>query len=178
MWDDRQWELLPLATMHLPKGDFGSASTVSRMASDQFFFFGWGTSSTIGKQEPGSGSVYYSSFKDQTGTYIDGTKSYRMTIPGPVPAKLFWSVTVYDAYTRCLIETPLMRAAVRSHLEKPVPNEEGSYEITFGPKNPGVPESNWVQTIPGKGWLATVRLYGPTKAVFDGSWKLGEIKNR
>ena len=176
MWDDRRWELLPLTTMHLPKGDFGSASTVSREASDQFFFFGWGTSSTIGKQEPGSGSVYYSSFKDETGTYIDGTKSYRMTIPGPVPAKLFWSVTVYDAYTRCLIETPLMRAAVRSHLDKPVANADGSYEIAFGPKNPGVPESNWVQTIPGKGWFATVRIYGPTKTVFDGSWKLSEIK--
>ena len=68
MWKDRRWELLPLATMHLPKGDFGTASTVAREAADQFLLFGWGTSSTIGKQEPGGGSVYYSSFLGETVT--------------------------------------------------------------------------------------------------------------
>lgn len=31
-------------------------------------------------------------------------------------------------------------------------------------------------TIPGRGWMVIVRLYGPTKEVFDGSWKLGDIK--
>jgi len=176
MWNDRNWEILPLATMHLPKGDFGTAGTIAREASDQFFFFGWGTSSTIGKQEPGGGSVYYSSFKDDSGAYIDGGKTYRMNIPGPVPMKLFWSATVYDAETRCLIEAPLMRAAVRSHLDQPVVNADGSYDITFGPENPGVPESNWVQTLPRKGWMVTVRLYGPTEDVFNGTWRLGNLK--
>jgi hypothetical protein len=176
MWKDRRWELLPLATMHLPKGDFGSASAVAREASDQYFFFGWGTSSTIGKQERGGGSVYYSSFKDEAGLYVDGAKTYRLNMPGPLPMKLFWSATVYDAETRCLIETPLMRAAVRSHLDQPVPNSDGSYDITFGPKNPGVPKSNWVQTLPGRGWIVTIRLYGPTEDVFNGNWRLGDLK--
>lgn len=176
MWKDRRWELLPLATMHLPKGDFGTASTVSREASDQFFFFGWGTSSTIGKQEPGGGSVYYSTCKDEAGDYVDGANAYRVNLPGPIPMKLFWSVTVYDAETRCLIEAPLMRAAVRSHLDQPVANADGSYDISFGPENPGVPESNWVQTIPGRGWMVTVRLYGPTEEVFNDTWRLGDLE--
>lgn len=176
MWKDRNWEILPLTTMHLPKGDFGTANAVARDASDQYFFFGWGTSSTIGKQEPGGGSVYYSSFKDDSGAYIDGGKTYHMNIPGPVPMKLFWSATVYDAETRCLIEAPQMRAAVRSHLDQPVANADGSYDITFGPKNPGVPESNWIQTLPGKGWMVTVRLYGPTEDVFNETWRLGNLK--
>ena len=149
---------------------------MAREAADQYFFFGWGTSSTIGKQEPGSGSVYYSSFKDQSGVYVDGGKTYRMTIPGPVPMKMFWSATVYDAETRCLIETPQMRAAVRSHLDNPLAKADGSYEITFGPHNPGIPESNWVQTLPGRGCFVTVRLYGPTQDVSDSTWKLEDIE--
>jgi hypothetical protein len=36
-------------------------------------------------------------------------------------------------------------------------------------------ESNWVQTIPGKGWFMILRLYGPLEPWFDGSWRPGEI---
>ena len=96
-------------------------------------------------------------------------------MPGPVPANLFWSTTVYDAETRCLIETPLDRAAVRSHLDQPRANSDGSYDIYFGPEAPGGMESNWVQTIREKGWFPMIRLYGPQKGAFDGSWKLTDI---
>ena len=175
MWDDRRWELLPLATMHLPKGDFGDEGLIGREASDQYFFLAWGTGSTIGVRKPGSGSVYFSAFADEGGTYLDGAKSYKMTIPGPVPAELFWSVTVYDSETRVLIETPLNRAAVRSHRDDPQANKDDSFDIYFGPEVPEGPESNWVQTIPGRGWFTAVRIYSPTEVAFDGTWRLGDI---
>ena len=178
MWDDRRWEFIPLTTMHLPKGDFGNETLISREGSDQFFFFGWGTSSTIGVREPGGGSVYFSTYSDIEKKYLDGAKSYQLTLPGPVPADLFWSVTVYDAETRVLIETPLNRAAVRSHRDKPQANSDGSFTIQFGPDAPDGPESNWVRTAPGRGWLATVRLYGPTEDVFNGNWRLDDIEPR
>jgi hypothetical protein len=175
MWDDRKWELIPLATMHLPKGDFGTKSLISRDAWDQFFFFGWGTSSTIGVRKPGGGSIYFLSFKDKKDVYLDGAKSYKLTMPDPVPAGLFWSVTVYDAETRVLIETSQGRAAVRSHRDSPQPNDDGSFDIHFGPVAPEGKESNWVQTLPGRGWFTAVRLYSPAKEVFDGTWRLGDI---
>lgn len=177
MWDDRRWELLPLTTMHLPKGDFGTENLVARDGSEQFFFFGWGTSSTIGVQKPGSGSVYFVGFKDDNDSYLDGAKSYKMTIPGPVPAGLFWSATVYDAETRVLIETPQNRAAVRSHRDNPQANDDGSFDIYFGPDAPDAPESNWVQTRPGRGWFTAIRLYSPANEVFDGTWRLSDIAN-
>ena len=90
--------------MHLPIGDFGTAAAIDLDASDQYFFFGWGTSSAIGRQEVGGGSIYFTTFKDKSARYLDGAMSYKMTMPGPVPANLFWSTTVYDAETRCLIE--------------------------------------------------------------------------
>jgi hypothetical protein len=175
VWTDRQWETAPVGPFHARTGDFGSSRAIDLDASDHYFFAGWGTSSAIGRQKVGQGSIYFLSFKDNSGSYLNGSKSYKMTIPGPVPAGLFWSTTVYDAETRCLIETPLNRAAVRSHLDRPKTNSDGSYDIYFGPKAPAGRESNWVQTIPEKGWFPMVRLYGPKKPAFDGSWKLGDI---
>ena len=119
--------------------------------------------------------MYLVGLKDEAGTYLDGAKSYKLTLPGPVPAGLFWSVTVYDAETRVLIEAPLNRAAVRSHRDNPQGNADGSYDVHFGPEAPDAPESNWVQTIPGRGWFTAVRLYSPGEQVFDGTWRLGDI---
>jgi len=176
VWKDRKWETLPVGPFHVPTGDFGSANHVDLDASGHYFFFGWGTSAGIGRREVGGGSMYFLNFREVTGNYLDGGKNYKMTIPGPVPASLFWSATVYDAGTRCLIETPLNRAAVRSHLDTPQANKDGSYDIYFGPSALKGKESNWVQTIPGKGWFSAVRIYGPKKEVFDGSWRLSDIK--
>jgi hypothetical protein len=37
------------------------------LAEDQFFFFGWGTGSTIRIREPGGGSLYFLAFTDEEG---------------------------------------------------------------------------------------------------------------
>jgi hypothetical protein len=38
------------------------------------------------------------------------------------------------------------------------------------------PESNWVQTVPGKGWNTLLRLYSPLEPWFDKTWRPGEIE--
>jgi hypothetical protein len=43
-------------------------------------------------------------------------------------------------------------------------------------KAPVGKESNWIQTIPGKGWFTIFRLYGPLKLWFDKTWKLEDIR--
>jgi hypothetical protein len=48
------------------------------------------------RRQAGGGSVYWFSARDKTGAFVDGRKLYKLTIPQPVPATLFWSVTVYD----------------------------------------------------------------------------------
>jgi hypothetical protein len=37
------------------------------------------------------GSLYWFGARDSTGAYLDGGKSYKLTVPHPVPASLFWS---------------------------------------------------------------------------------------
>jgi len=37
-------------------------------------------------------------------------------------------------------------------------------------------ESNWIQTVPGKGWFAMLRFYGPLEPWFDKSWRPGDFE--
>ena len=46
----------------------------------------------------------------------------------------------------------------------------------FGPRAPEGKEENWVKTVPGKGWFAITRLYGPEQAFFDRSWIPGDFE--
>jgi hypothetical protein len=45
-----------------------------------------------------------------------------------------------------------------------------------GPKPPKSKEGNWQVTVPGKGYFAVLRLYGPTEAALDKSWKPGDFE--
>jgi hypothetical protein len=51
-----------------------------------------------------------------------------------------------------------------------------SAQLVFGPRAPKGPEGRWIKTMPGKGWFAYFRIYGPEKSAFDGSWKLGDFE--
>ena len=43
-------------------------------------------------------------------------------------------------------------------------------------KAPAGKESNWLQTVPKKGWFCVLRLYSPTEPWFDKTWRPGEIE--
>ena len=54
-------------------------------------------------------------------------------------------------------------------------NADGSVDVYFGPEQPK-DAKNFIRTIPGKGWNAIFRLYGPLEPWFDKTWRLGEIE--
>jgi hypothetical protein len=60
--------------------------------------------------------------------------------------------------------------------DKLLTNDDGSIDIFFGPEAPEGKEANWIQTVPNKGWFALLRLYSPTEAWFDKTWRPGEIE--
>jgi hypothetical protein len=96
----------------------------------------------------------------------------KLHFPPNVPAKDFWSVCVYDNQTRSLLQTDQQFPSVSSQRgveESP----DGSYDVYFGPQAPKGKESNWIQTVPGKGWNVILRFYGPLQPWFDRSWRPG-----
>ena len=123
----------------------------------------------------GVGAKYAGAYKDSDGDYLVGGQSYQLTLPANVPAKLFWSVTVYDARTAAGLKNGQDYPSIGSR-DKPVQNGDGSTTLYFSPKGPKGKEKNWVKTVPGKGWFSLLRLYGPDKAFFDRTWKPGDFE--
>jgi hypothetical protein len=129
---------------------------------------------------PGVGSQYLMAFLDPSGEPFDGAMTYKVTLPKDIPAKAFWSFTVYDNQTRSMLQTPQKypRAGSQSY---PSPAataaEDGSTTVWFAPEQPdGVDRGNWIQTDPAKGWFTILRLYSPLPSFFDKSWRPSEIE--
>lgn len=129
---------------------------------------------------PGVGSQYLMGFLDSEGHSYSGSKTYRTTLPKGIPARAFWSFTVYDNQTRSMLDTPqrFPRAGSQSY---PSPAAEagpdGSTTIYFSPTQPeGVARGNWIQTMPNKGWFTILRLYSPLEPFFDKSWRPSEME--
>lgn len=145
-------------------------------ARTMFFYYATGITPAMSMAKAGSGSAYAVAVKDSKGNYLDGGKTYKITLPGPVPAKAFWSFAVYDNETRSLLETDQKLAGVDSNDKNLKVEADGSVTVWFGPKAPEGQEANWVQTMPGKGWNTLLRLYGPLEPWFDKSWKPGDFE--
>lgn len=128
---------------------------------------------------PGVGSQYLMGFLDENGDPMDGAKTYKVSLPKDIPAKAFWSFTVYDNQTRSMLQTPQKypRAGSQSYPSPAATAEDdGSTTIWFSPDQPdGVDRGNWIQTDPDKGWFTILRLYSPLPSFFDKSWRPSEI---
>jgi hypothetical protein len=174
VWPDRKgWEWVSLVPEN---GTFDAPNYVDLDARAIWFWQATFESPAMFRRQAGGGSVYWFAARDKTGTFVDGSKLYRLSIPQPVPVSLFWSVTVYDPDTRSEIQTEQDKAALRSLFElKDVP-KTGATELYFGPSVPAGKEGHWIKTNPRKGWFVYLRLYGPETPAFDGSWKPGDIE--
>jgi hypothetical protein len=170
---DRQW-----LTGFL--GGYTFSDNGERMLDGRTLFHYYATGATPAMAppatNPGVGSAYAYTARDSRGEYLDGAKTYKVTLPGPVPAARFWSFTVYDNQTRSMLETDQISAGLDSTFPAVKKNADDSTTIYFGPKAPAGQEGNWIQTMPGKGWNVILRLYGPTAHWYDKTWKPGDIE--
>ena len=122
----------------------------------------------------GRGSQYAVAYLDKSGRPFVGDQTYKIHLPKNVPAKDFWSFTLYDNQTRGMLQTDQRFPGIDSNQEGLQQNADGSYDIYFGPKPPAGHEKNWLQTVPGKGWNTIFRLYGPLEPFYDQTWKPGD----
>lgn len=143
-----------------------------------FFYLATGITPAMSDAKPGTGSAYALTFRDAAGDYLDGGRTYTVTLPGPIPAKDFWAFTVYDNQTRSLLPTDQKAAGMDSNSPGLKKNADGGATIWFGPKAPLGNETNWVQTMPGKGYNLILRLYGPLQPWFNKTWQPGDLKRQ
>ncbi|MEU1226198.1 DUF1254 domain-containing protein [Streptomyces sp. NPDC005828] len=167
-WPDRAWEWVGLRPEN---GTFERAGSLDVEARDRWFAQAIVTSPAMFRREMGAGSLYWLGLRDADGAYLDGGRTYRLRVPLPVPQTLFWSVTAYDAATRSEVVAEQGQAALRSLFDKLDPDGADHVDLYFGPTEPAEADGRWIQTVPGRGWFAYFRIYGPEQAAFDDSWR-------
>jgi len=171
VWPTRHWEL----SLFLAETDQEAPHHTQLEERTSWFYEAVGVSVGMMGRAVGVGQVYLEAAKDGHDRWLDGGQTYRLTVPKDVPVTQFWSVTVYDNETRCFVNTGV--SPDRSSRDAIATNADGSVDLVFGPAPPaGMPESNWIKTLPGKGWFSYFRLYGPTAAYFDRSWVLSDFQ--
>ena len=135
VWEGTHWEW---AVLRPEDGTFDAQSYVDLDAREKWFFQAQIESPAMFARSPGAGSLYWFCARDGGGAYLDGGHSYRLSVPLPVPDKLFSSVTVYDAETRAEIVTDENLAAPRSLVELPADKlgDADSVDLYFVPEQP------------------------------------------
>jgi len=134
-------------------------------------FYATGITPAMAIKNVGKGSQYAIAYLDKEGNALNGSKTYKINLPPNIPAKDFWSFTLYDNQTRAMLQTDQRFPGLDDSKQGLKQNSDGSYDIYFGPKPPTGQENNWIQTVPDKGWNAILRLYGPLEAFYDKTWK-------
>jgi len=170
-WPDRRWDTA--IVLDNPAQRAEDHDELLERAS--WFYEAVSFSEAMKSQTPGAGQAYLGCYTDAEGAWLDGGRAYTLHVPPDPPARLFWSATVYDVDTRCLVDNEQQRGDRGSLDTDLVANEDGSWDLFFGPTAPEEGTANWVQTIPGRHWFSYFRLYGPLEGYFDRSWKLGDI---
>jgi len=139
-----------------------------------FHFFATGITPAMAKKIIGKGSKYAVAYLDKEMNPFDGGKTYTVNIPANVPMKDFWSFTLYNNQTRAMLQTDQRFPGLDSNKKGLVTNKDGSVDVYFGPTPPKGHESNWIQTIPNRGWNMLFRVYGPLDPWFDKTWYPGD----
>lgn len=140
-----------------------------------YFQIAYASASAMVMRTIGAGSKYPFTTRDANGEFLTGGNTYKLHLPPHPPAALFWAVTAYNITDGTMVEAPQLLPSINS-LGKVATNSDGSIDIWFAPSKPAeAADTNFVQTISGRNFLAAVRLYGTGVEFFDQTWKPDDV---
>jgi len=124
-------------------------------------------------------AYYPGVFKDTDGQALDGSSGkYTITFPKgqTPPVGAFWSVTLYDAKKRLMVENSINRYKIGS-ADKLTAGSDGSTTIYIQSDSPGKDkESNWLPA-PKEPFYMLMRMYLPKIEVLNGQYEIpGVVK--
>ncbi|MNF59255.1 hypothetical protein D3C84_408400 [compost metagenome] len=130
-WPDKKWDYVMVIKDPSQRAD----SYDEFFERTSYFYEAITYSKAMITKTPNVGQAYLGCYFDSEGNWLDGGKNYTLNIPANPPAVNFWSITVYDIATRCLIDNAQKNADLSSRKDL-VKNADGSVDLYFGPKSP------------------------------------------
>lgn len=134
---------------------------------------------SIGLNSP-ERAMYPKRYVDNQGEMLTGEHSYEVTFPADMAINEdlggFWTVTMYDAEDRFMVENEIDRFKVGSLSEHAIYNEDGSLTVYISSEKPTDEKrlANWLPA-PKDGFMLQVRMYEPKPEVYQGDFELPEM---
>lgn len=122
-----------------------------------------------GEQE----AMYPIRYNDDDCKVLTGANEYTIHFETMPDVGAFWSVTVYDAKSKMLVDNPINRYKISSTTPNITYNKNGGLDITLSHKKPSS-KANWLPVPKGEFYLL-LRLYQPSKRILDGTYRLPTI---
>ncbi|MEM8745144.1 MAG: DUF1214 domain-containing protein [Actinomycetota bacterium] len=125
-------------------------------------------------------AMYPKRYVDDRGDQLTGARRYSLTVDDPMPVNSdlggFWSLTMYDAADRYMVENEIDRHKVGSTTDGLVRNDDGSITIHLGRDRPSEPDAaaNWLPAPDGD-FMLQMRLYEPEAHVVRGEYELPQV---
>lgn len=130
----------------------------------------------LGEQE----AMYFHANFDIDGERLSGANAYRWRVPaGGVPAKAFWSLTMYDALPDgryFLVQNPIERYSIGDRTPGLIKDADGSLDIILQHEPPKGPlAANWLPAPTGPMRLA-LRAYMPKDVLINRQWRVPPLE--
>jgi hypothetical protein len=114
-------------------------------------------------------ALYYPGMLDSNYLPLKGNRTYLIHYaPGeapPIDEGGFWSLTVYNSDGTLVDSSTLNVYSNGALITKP----DGSIDVILSQQDPGVADTNWLQT-PDGGFSVYLRVYAPGRAAYEGTW--------
>jgi len=129
---------------------------------------------------PEKEAMYFQATTDVSGAVLDGSHRYVWRVPpGGIPAKAFWSLTMYQAEADgryFLVENPINRFSIGDRTKGLVKNADGSIDILIQRDRPtGDKAANWLPAAAGP-MRMSLRAYLPKQELLDRKWKVPPVQ--
>lgn len=113
---------------------------------------------------------------DANGEQLVGSKKYVLRFAKQPPVDAFWSLTVYNAVDKMLVDNPIARYKLGSDTKGLHVRADGSFEVPLEAERPGGEfDANWLPVPKGPFYLI-LRLYQPKDEVLAGAYALPQVE--
>lgn len=120
-------------------------------------------------------AMYPIRYTDADGQTLSGAHTYTVTLATQPPVEAFWSLTMYNADDKMLVENPIQRYKLGTDTADLKVAADGSVTIAVQHEQPDPALNvNWLPAPTGD-FYVMLRLYQPTDAILDGTWQLPQV---
>ena len=119
--------------------------------------------------------MYPTRYTNSTGAPLTGANKYTVAFDKEPPVGAFWSLTMYDASDKMLVDNPIGRYKIGTDTKGLQRNADGSFVVSIQADPPADP-SNWLPAP--KGGPVILRMYQPSEAVLNGGYQLPQVERQ